>query len=212
LAEVELNPPAGSWLLRTLAALLGLLLVAPNPAHPQAVSLREPGLRVEAKTRFYEVRGTTAGELAAALQASGPVHEGQRFFARHDWTVSWHFRYAPREGSCELYDVVVELQSTTLLPRWRPPSRAPDTLVTRWHSFVAALARHERAHQDNGATAAREILDSLRSLRRAACANIEVEANLLAARIVRRHQALDHALDLQTRHGATEGAVWPPRR
>jgi predicted secreted Zn-dependent protease len=102
------------------------------------------------------------------------------------------------------------VRSEITLPRWTPPSDAPAALVAQWKQFLAALETHEIGHKDISGRAARDVLTAIRRLD-AMCSSFNVEATRVTDGIVARLRVEQASYDARTRHGATQGATFPPR-
>jgi predicted secreted Zn-dependent protease len=96
------------------------------------------------------------------------------------------------------------------LPRWTPPSNASPELVAQWKQFLAALETHEIGHKDISGRAARDVLIGIRQLS-AVCTSFPVDAKRVTDGIVARQRIEQTKYDADTRHGATQGATFPPR-
>ena len=65
---------------------------------------------------------------------------------------------------CELTDLSVVVEVTTILPRWIDESEASKRLVERWTRYMAALQLHEDGHKEIGVEAARKVMERLREI------------------------------------------------
>lgn len=190
----------------------------PPPAESRRVAAHEfggapTGVEVDARESFYDVTGATAAALRAGMLRRGlTAASGRPVFGRHDWRVRWTYRTAPTIGGCELRDIRVQLTLETIMPRWRPPGDAPPALVAEWEEFVGALDTHERGHRGLSLEAGREAARALRSHASGTCAGLGRQASAAAQRVVETYRDRNRAYDDSTRHGATQGAVWPPAR
>src|SRR5262249_29721162 len=106
--------------------------------------------------------------------------------------------------------VSVYIRSEITLPRWTPPPDAPPALVEQWKQFLAALETHEIGHKDISARAARDVLTAIRRLD-TMCPSFGAEAKRATDGIVARLRVEQATYDAETRHGATQGATFPPR-
>jgi predicted secreted Zn-dependent protease len=160
--------------------------------------------------REYEVRGRTAGELLASLRAAGPRQGGRRYFGLHQWHLTWQFRWE-REGPwCTVHRVTVTLRAETLLPRWAAPPDAESDLRRAWDRFLSALRSHEAGHRDLATSAARAVRQAVLADGPVSCGVVADRANATARAVVGDYNRRNAVYDDDTRHGATQGAVWPP--
>lgn len=153
-------------------------------------------------TRYYEIHGATAKELRQALIASSPREaNGQPFDGRTAWSVAWVWPTAP-DGSCRLDLARLIVRTTVLLPRWTPPPSVSQALVEHWQHYLARLAHHEALHV---ALVAQDVPVVLAAIHGATCAT----ANAAATRALTQLQEQSRAYDVETAHGATQGAIFP---
>jgi len=191
----------------TLAALAGCAL-ATACMLPRAVHT-PPEAHLE--YRYYDVIGSSVGELMASLQQGGPEATSTRiYFARTSWTVEWHGDWAPDSAGCKVIGSRTRLESQMALPRWRSAGASAD-VAADWSVFVRNLSMHEHGHVENAVAASREVDSRLRNLERPSCDTMEAAARATIDSIVAVFRAQDEAYDERTRHGEVQGAVWPPR-
>jgi predicted secreted Zn-dependent protease len=112
---------------------------------------------------------------------------------------------------CRVRSADVQLTTHITLPQWAPPTDAPPELVALWDAFIRALSLHEARHADNAAAAARAVRRELEATSAPSCGMMEGRTSMAASRGLAEHRDRDRAYDERTRHGTTEGAVWPPR-
>lgn len=150
---------------------------------------------------YYDIRGGSAADLRKQMNALGPLDEGRRWDAYTGWHIHWNW---PGYGTnnCDLSRATTSLEITVTLPRWANPDGADAALITKWNKYYEALARHEQAHVDTALDGYPKVLQAIQN---ATCATAE-QAALQAVEPI--HEA-DRAYDQETRHGATEGAVFP---
>lgn len=164
------------------------------------------------ETVYYDVEGKTVAELAQALQARGPQTDGERFYGLTQWQLNAEYQWIETNAGCEIAAPVVRVAVTMTLPRWAPPRGTPAELVGAWNRFYRALEQHEHEHRRLAEEAADAIRWELATLRLPSCAQAEARAQQRVADIVQDYNRRNAQYDAQTRHGITEGAVWPPRR
>lgn len=197
-----------------LYALTLLLLFIPEAVAQRAAGGGADVGRVERhiETVYYDVEGTTVAELAEALQRLGPQTEGQRFYGLTQWQLNAEYQWVESSGGCAIENPVVRVAVTMTLPRWTPPRGTPGELVGAWNRFARALEQHEHEHRRLAEEAAEAIRWELATLRLPNCTHAESRAQQRVADIVQDYNRRNARYDEQTRHGITEGAVWPPRR
>ncbi len=175
-------------------------------AHPTVAPL------IKIAYRYYPIAGTTATELRSQLNQLGPSDEteGRRYDARTDWVVKWTYRYRQQSHACILQQAQTQVAVTFTLPQWQPTPRAARSLVQDWRRYQASLQLHEDGHKDHGVGAAQDIQQALRRLPpAAACAALETQIQTAARAIIRTYNQKDLEYDRVTRHGSTQGAIFP---
>jgi predicted secreted Zn-dependent protease len=189
------------------ALLLAAAACAPaeRPAGPEPVVVRRPS----AEYVFYDVTGDTPTALWESMRAERPGDLGT-YFGRTEWNVTWRASWEGA-GLCRVRTADVRLTMRIILPRWTPPPGASPELVTRWEAFLRALSEHEAGHADIAASAEREVRRALEAVTAPSCAMMESGTRLAAQRVLDDYRERNRQFDTRTRHGATEGAVWPPR-
>lgn len=170
-------------------------------------SLRRPG----AVYSFYEVKGSTADELHAALLRDGPRLEGRSLFGSARSDIVWKAQWVQGLGGCRVTSLDVLLRSTALLPRFRATPEVDSALIARWSAFERALASHEAGHIDFGRAAEQEMRTALGRETAPTCALLEQQMKVEADRVLAKLRQRNQEYDIRTRHGATEGVLWPPR-
>ena len=159
---------------------------------------------------YYEVTGATVAELEASLRARSPSTGGERFYGVTEWEVNAEYRWTERATGCSVEDIEVRLIVQTHLPRWSPRVRVDPDLRRSWSAFMRHLEAHEAQHRALITATGEALRWQLVSLRTPTCETMETEANRAVAAVIREGQARNEAYDRATRHGVTEGAVWPP--
>jgi predicted secreted Zn-dependent protease len=160
--------------------------------------------------RWYDVEGDTEAQLRASLDARGPESDGRRHDAYTTWHVMWNFPFAESADGCSTGPISTTVQVIITLPRWRGYADESDPLVKRWRDYLDALKRHESGHRNTAFQAATDIAETLPSLPpRATCEAAEEAANAEAQGVLARYRTAEQSYDAETRHGATQGAIFP---
>lgn len=190
-----------------LLAALGACTPAERPAGPEPALVR----RASAEYVFYDVGGDTPGRVWASMREGSANTLGTtRTFGRTEWEVTWRARWEG-PGMCRVRSAEVQLTTRITLPRWVPPSDAPAELAALWNAFIRALSLHEARHADNAAAAARALRRELEAASAPSCGMMDGRTRTAASQVLEEYRERDRAYDERTRHGTTEGAVWPPR-
>jgi len=154
---------------------------------------------------YYDV-DASAGTLGEALNAASPIREnGKTFHGYTKWHVNWRFWWRESRRGCTLNRVAVRVSGTITLPRLVD---ATPRNARQFEPYIASLKAHELGHYAFGQKAGADVdryLNALPSM--ASCAELEREANAGARRILDRYIAEEKRYDIETRHGATQGAI-----
>jgi predicted secreted Zn-dependent protease len=190
-----------------LLALAACAHAPPSPPSSPVVTL-DPSVRAIAAVDCYVVRGATAAAVRQALDRSGPEGADGHYDAKTSWKVSWRYPFEKSASGCRLGPVEVDVGITYVMPRLEGDVRGP--LSRRWRDYLTALQVHEDGHANNGRAAGEAVLEALRALpSRPSCGELDLLARETGLKIVRSFNALDDAYDARTKHGVTQGAVFP---
>ena len=189
-----------------LVAFMGLVIACALPPHLGAPTTPtgDPNSIEHAEIQYYDVTGTTTVELRTSMNERRPTdpYDGHRpVDAYTDWYIYWGW---PGYGtdSCILSAAVVIYRIKVILPRWQPPADAPGELITKWEKYVKSLVIHEQGHVDHIVNHHLEVRTAIQN---ATCSTAEAGAQ----RVLVDLRALDLRYDRETKHGETQGAVFP---
>jgi predicted secreted Zn-dependent protease len=155
-----------------------------------------------ARLEYYEIYGDTENKLRNQMNLLGPVdYLNYRGDATTFWFASWTWD-GYGKSNCDLSTTKVELDVRLVFPHWRPPKSAPSSLITKWNSYILALARHEQHHIDNVVSRTPQVLSAIKG---ATCTTAEGAAQAVLDDI----RKVDADFDLSTDHGRNTGAVFP---
>jgi predicted secreted Zn-dependent protease len=118
-----------------------------------------------------------------------------------DWYVSWNW---PGYGTdnCDLSAVVVTYSINVIMPRWEAPADASAELIAKWEKYIQSLTFHEKGHVDNVVS---NYLSVKTAIQGATCSTAEAEAQ----KALESLRIFDSSYDSETKHGETQGAVFP---
>lgn len=180
---------------------------APLPAY----TAETPGLHSmdqvlinNAQIDYYEIKGSTANELRLSmdeLRPKDPYDNDRPVDAYTDWYISWNW---PGYGTidCDLSAAVVDYKIRVILPHWEPPTNVSPEFIGRWERYIQNLVLHEKGHVNH---ILENYLDVRTAIQNATCATAESEAQ----KVLDRLRGFDSSYDSETRHGETQGAVFP---
>lgn len=199
-----------------LALLTCSLIVLPPHVNAQtcldaAVQCDWPhGLRVSARQTFYTVEGETAPQLVAEIQNRGPLwSNGYRYEAMHTWKLNRSYGTVQQGDRCHLTTINIAVESEITLPRWEPPTDAPDQLVANWDQYTKALKQHENGHRDISIAAGEQVVQQLRRLPSySTCAALRTDVKAIVDDILEQTNDQQRDYDDKTQHGLTQGASY----
>ncbi len=169
--------------------------------------------RVKVRYRYYPIAGSTAIALRSQMSQSGPVSQVEQihYDANTDWYVRSSYNFVMRGNGCTITSVNTNVDILFTLPKWTPPTGASRSLKVQWQQYMAALQVHENGHKQHGVEAGQEITQTLRNLPAfASCQTLKTTANSYIQKIIKHYNQKDIDYDEITKHGVTQGAVFPP--
>jgi predicted secreted Zn-dependent protease len=161
---------------------------------------------------YYALTGSTADALRSEMTQLGPIskNDKRRYDAKTKWNVQWSYRDAMTDKGCVITSADSNVDITYTLPKWNTPSGATESLVSDWKRYMVALQSHEDGHRDHGVAAHKAILRLLNSQpTTSSCRKLEATVDTAIARVIEYYQQQDLDYDRITRHGQTQGAVFP---
>ena len=159
-------------------------------------------------TNYYAVTGATLGEIQQSLSQNRPWKEKSTLDGLTDWRVQWHYQLTSSPGQCRLTSFTTTTTIAITIPRWIRPTNASLEAVTNWNRYITALVQHEAGHAQIGLAAAVEQHRRIPALGSdVTCAVLKKRINELAQQIVDDHGRRDREYDVQTEHGARQGAT-----
>jgi len=159
----------------------------------------------------YDVTGRTAPEIRAAMNANParPVDQGDKVDAFTRWESRLNWSYSGASGMCVATSVAPTLAITFTFPRWvLSPNPSPGT-IQQWGTYLDALQLHEGGHQQNGIDATSDAVGRVKAVGTASCAEFNAAASQVMQAALKVGNEADTRYDAATRHGATQGAVFP---
>jgi predicted secreted Zn-dependent protease len=163
-------------------------------------------------TNYYTVTGATVPEIRQSMRQNRPWKERLDLDGMTDWKVAWHFGVTATANGCRCSSFGTQTTITVTMPRWFPPTNAPDTVKQIWQKYAVALAQHEAGHGAIALAAAAEVQRRIQAIGESAdCASLRQQINALGHQVVEDHRKRDQEYDASTRHGATQGASLPGR-
>lgn len=171
----------------------------------------EADLVVRRSRETYRVRGSTLAELHESMAPQRFRDPGgMAWDAYTSWEVRWSYPLVRETDSCSLGEAQVRVDLRIQLPRWDPPAEADPDLIALWDGYLRALEAHEEGHAQLALAAACEVQQVLHSLGpQPDCERMELAADRATQAVIDRYHDLEVRYDLETDHGAADGAVLP---
>ncbi len=193
-------------LLAALSLLAGAVAGPQTNEHAQTVV--PAGISI--KTNFYIFRGTNHAQMRAAMLAARPWKQTLPFDAQTKWEVQSNYRVHREAGQFSLEAVEVSINVLITLPWWIPGQRVDRDLAARWQRCANGLATHELGHVQLALAAGAAVKERLLAL---GLSPSSQELAALASRTINDtiHEFREREVryDQTTRHGVTQGAVFP---
>lgn len=175
-----------------------------EPAEPDSTPVAAISIQIPNATMiYYEISGSTADELRAEMNQQGPLDplELVRYDARTDWHISWTWP-GYGNGDCDLSKTTVSYDIKVTVPHWEPASDADSKLIEQWNRYLNNLSLHEQGHVNSIVKNYPRVKEAIQ---RATC----LTAEQAAQDMLDTFQQANTAYDVQTKHGETQGAIFP---
>ena len=166
---------------------------------------------VKEKYEYYEVCGCSEKDVQCELkQKCISWTDGQKYDSLTSWKVKWDYDYNRTPQTCTTDSFTVTVDVVFRLPKWVKTDNAPQPLVEKWDAYVAKLIVHENGHRDRAVDAAAEITRAVRELPAArTCTKLDEEVQALSQERLKKLTKDQEQYDAVTKHGRTQGAVFP---
>jgi predicted secreted Zn-dependent protease len=174
-----------------------------------ATSTSSTGLKiVDDKSQYYRVYGYTAEQIRTQLNNCRPVSfDGD---AQVNWWLNFKYWTATDSvGKCYVSQVAVGLHLSEAFPVWTASIYDAAGLATKWQTYTTNLQTHEQGHKDIAKQYANALYSGLKNYPHTSCSTIISAVNSYGNSKVTALQTASNTYDTQTKHGATQGAVFP---
>ncbi len=166
------------------------------------------GVNVIESVETYQVSGADRATIGTNLRAGITDASGRRFAGYHTWRLSYHYETEARMTTCSIVRPTVTLTSIMTLPVWTPPPGVDSTLVRDWERYRQALTVHERGHRAITYAGAGRVIHAIRDVPDMSCNFIGDAVRRAVEPLLAEIRSEDARYDTETRHGATQGAMW----
>ncbi len=173
------------------------------PIHPNGQAFQ---LTVE-QPSYYTVYGRSPLEVRRQMAQCTTVQGG--FDAVTHWWYRYSYNYQEKQnGLCGISDVTLVLHISFLFPFFKDDG-SNASLTAQWNRYFTNLQTHEFGHRDITVQHAQNALAAIQAFPDAPCQNIVQTVNAYADAQLDVIQQRNAAYDAETRHGETQGAVFP---
>lgn len=164
--------------------------------------------KVSESVSYYNVSGKTPQEVRTSLNQNGPTDKsGKRFDAVTNWYVNWNYNFNKTAKNCAIATASLNVKVEIKMPRLTTDNA---TLRQSFDTYTAKLMVHEKGHGKIGVDIASRIETEMAKLpAEATCDAMAKAGNKLGQDLVKVANQQDIAYDASTKHGATQGAVFP---
>ncbi len=160
---------------------------------------------------YYEIKGFSAGELRDQLSQNGcEWDDGKKYDALTRWHLKWAYETDRDSMSCYPGSFKVTLDIVFRLPKWVRTDDTINPLLDTWENYFHSLKTHENGHRDQAVEAAAELSRSVLKLPTViSCAELDRHVRDATRDLLVQLNADAREYDTATRHGMTQGAVFP---
>lgn len=171
-----------------------------------------PGVYVLPVDSLYEFEADHPREVELNLEAFGPDAYEERFHGAHaaTWRYSFEWEY-PARGLCKPTDLRILARSVLTLPDLANVETVDAELRRDWKTYVSALREHELGHRRILESHLIELRERLIAQPARSCDEYPKAFEPVRSRARQELRSRQESYDEETRHGRTQGAVWPPR-
>lgn len=165
---------------------------------------------VDETYRYYDIFGDDPIAIRQSMNAQRKLHVKGGYDAYVSWFLRWRFHYDDDLKGCRIISSSSRLKVKYSLPRLVNLEQKSEQTRIRWQQYYDALIEHEHGHRDWGVKAGIAIEQGLLSMPYYRdCLSLRVEAQRVASNILTKHLRAEKNYDRITRHGATQGAIFP---
>lgn len=166
---------------------------------------------VREKDEYYEIRGSSEKDLRNQMCQNGCTwDDGRKYDSVTSWSWTWDYGTEGAAQTCSADDFSVTIEILSRYPKWVRSGEAPLPLTDKWDGYIKNLATHEHGHRDMVVEAAEEFSRAVANLPRAlSCSERDQRVRTLSNEIMAHLNAAQREYDAATKHGATQGALFP---
>jgi len=166
---------------------------------------------VNEKYEYYEVCGCCEEELYCDLKKKCVTWtDGKKYDSLTSWDIKWDHGYDQASKTCAVNSFKPIINITFRFPKWNRTDEAPQSLIEKWDRYFNNLLTHENGHRDMVVQAMNDLSHAVAQLSPApACVDLDNSMRSLFRRQMEKLKKDQREYDDTTKHGATQGAVFP---
>lgn len=159
----------------------------------------------------YIVYGYSANQIRSEINQCSPLSAGgSEYDAQTNWQLRYSYSwYTKSNGKCALQNVGVIVHITFMYPQWTNNAYAVPGLSSQWQKYIDNLTVHEQGHENLALQYANTLFSGLQNYPDTDCSNIHQSVNTYGDNEIASLNQSEANYDVQTKHGATQGATFP---
>ena len=166
---------------------------------------------VSEKYEYYEICGCSETELHCNLkQDCIKWKDGHKYDSLTSWDVRWDHDYDRDSETCTINSFRPIVEITFRYPKWKRADDAPRPLIEKWDRYLKNLIIHESGHRDMVVDAVNDLSHAVAQLTPArSCTDLDRNVRTLFRMRLEKMNKDQREYDETTKHGFTQGAVFP---
>ncbi|MEW5719374.1 MAG: DUF922 domain-containing protein [Chloroflexota bacterium] len=165
------------------------------------------------KVTTYPVTGKSVTDISKSLEAnaiSDPHEPGSRYYALTKWQLAGNWVIKPSVRGCEVSSGEVSLVMTMTLPVLATTTGVPADTLKKFNTFIDKTVLHESGHVELALQGARDYQRALGNFAPVSdCEGLKAQLSNLYRRSFDAIDVANVDYDVKTKHGLTQGAVFP---
>ena len=166
---------------------------------------------INEKYEYYEVCGYCEEELHCDLKKKCVTWtDGNKYDSLTSWDIEWGHEYDQASTTCSVSSFRPIINFTFRYPRWIRPDDASQALTEKWDIYIEKLVAHETGHRDMVVAAVDGLSRVVVQLPpEPTCADVDRSVRSLFRKSMKKMKQDQREYDEATKHGTTQGAVFP---
>lgn len=188
-----------------------VLVAKYDGASPSGIPKKDFRTEITEEHEYYDVSGATPQEIRRQMTKNGTKwDDGETYDSVTTWDIKYRYDTSREGNGCYVTSAKTKIGIVFRFPRFTPQADTPDSIRNRWNSYMNNLQAHEMGHRNLAVDAAHEISESLSAMGGfSSCREADKAVAAVAEEKLSRMKKAQIDYDATTRHGATQGAVFP---